>query len=157
MQNSIHSNKYPDNWRQLVSRKIDFFAIMQVLLDYDERSGRVGRVVPPALHHLRRTLAVCPSRSVSIYLRALGGYRYEVLLWHSSEWGQAATAWIHEDAICVERAEYLDQKEHPIHKIVCLSDLYHKHSKRLKTWDCEVEWICKRLGRENSTTILQRD
>lgn len=132
-------------WRELINKKAEFLKIVQLLLDYDERSQRLGRTVPPALHYLRRALVLSPPDTLQVFLRNLGGYRYEVIVYHTSGWGTAATTWLHEDAIQVEREQAATTRSHPVHRILCLTDLFRTHSRKLRDLPIQDNWLGDRM------------
>lgn len=113
-----------DSWRELVSRKEEFLKIVQLLVDFDEKTGRYTRYRDQETHFMRRAVACADQERVRIFLKHLGGYVYSIVAEVSSPGGVVATAWVHEDGIKQER-EGADSL-HPVHNIVCVSDLFEK-------------------------------
>lgn len=100
----------------------EFQKILRMLVEYDERTGRLRHSTQPEQHYLRKAFALCAVSELRIFARALGAFNFAMVgEWRSTE-GYAASAWIHEDGICMEREQFPDPA-HPVHFIVCLSDL----------------------------------
>ena len=114
----------PRIWRELVGRKEEFQGIVRLLTEFDERTGRFRRFGDPETHYMRRALCVCDCDLMRVFFRALGGYVYQVAVELRSRSGSVATGWIHEDGIRAEREAFGAEPRHPVHGIVCLTDLY---------------------------------
>lgn len=109
-------------WLELGQGAAEFQRILQLLVEYDERTGRSKRCAEPHLHLMRKAIALAPTEEVRIYACALGGFVYSLAAELQSACGRLATAWIHEDGIRLEREQFSDPS-HPVHSIVCLTDL----------------------------------
>lgn len=109
-------------WKELVRRKEDFLKIVQLLVDFDEKTGRYARYRDTETHFMRRAVAAADPERVRIFLKHLGGFVYSIVAEVQSPGGLVATAWIHEDGIRQEREGA--PKEHPVHSIVCVTDLF---------------------------------
>ncbi len=111
-------------WRELLGRKDDFQAIVRLLTEFDERTGRFRRFSDPETHYMRRALAVCDSECLRVFVRSLGGFVYQVAVELRGRAGSVATGWVHEDGIRAERETFSGEARHPVHSITCLTDLY---------------------------------
>lgn len=111
-------------WKEIVDRKDEFQQMLKLLLAFDEHSGRCRDYREPELHYMRRAVAVADPSLLRIYLRELGRCVYYIVTELHSGGGRLATAYVHEDGIRQEREQFGDEPEHPVHGIVCLSDLY---------------------------------
>ncbi len=109
-------------WKELVRRKEDFLKIVQFLVDFDEKTGRYARYRDTETHFMRRAIASADAEKVRIFLRHLGGFVYSIVAEVQSPGGFVATAWVHEDGIRQEREGA--EPGHPVHQIVCVSDLF---------------------------------
>lgn len=112
------------DWRELVGRREEFQAIVRLLTEFDERTGRFRRFGDPETHYMRRALCVCDCEQLRVFFRALGGYVYRVAVELRGRCGSVATGWVHEDGIRGERETFAHESGHPVHGIVCLTDLY---------------------------------
>lgn len=119
-------------WRELVRRKEEFLKIVQLLVDFDEKTGRYARYKDTETHYMRRAIASADPEKVRIFLRELGGFVYSIVAEVQSAGGLVATAWVHEDGIRQEREGA--EKKHPVHHIVCVTDLYESAAD-----DCDPE------------------
>lgn len=115
-------NEQASGWRELVKKKDEFLKIVQLLVDFDEKTGRYARYRDTETHFMRRAIACADPEKVRIFLKHLGGFVYSIVAEVHSPGGLVATAWVHEDGIRQEREGA--QKEHPVHSIVCVSDLF---------------------------------
>jgi hypothetical protein len=109
-------------WRELVRRREDFLKIVQLLVDFDEKTGRYARYRDTETHFMRRAIASADPEKVRVFLRHIGGFVYSIVAEVQSPGGLVATAWVHEDGIRQEREGA--QPGHPVHSIVCVSDLF---------------------------------
>ncbi len=128
-------------WRQLTSAHQEFQRILRLLLDYDERNEQQQE--HPELHHLRRSLSVAKTEDICIYLRDMGGYLFHIVAKLNTLGGEAVTAWLHEDGIQAERELRKNEAEHPVHKLLCMSDLMRRHSKIIKLNESIGESVLK--------------
>ena len=112
-------------WRELQTQLEDFFEIVRMLLKYDEQTGRASRL-EPHLHLLRKAVSQAPQSEVRVFLRDLGGWVYHVVVEWRCPIVQMTTTWVHEDGIRREREELFENTEHPVHGIVCVTDLFER-------------------------------
>jgi len=73
-----------------------------------------------------------------IFLQHLGGFIYYVVAELHGPGGRVSTSWVHEDGIRAERDEYAHRKSHPVHTILCLTDLYEENSRPLPENPAEI-------------------
>ena len=111
-------------WKEIIDRKREFQEMLALLLFCDERSGRLREYGEPELHYLRKAAVVADPNCMRIYLRELSPRIYYVVIEMSTGGGRMATAYVHEDGIRSERREHGGHPEHPVHTVVCLSDLF---------------------------------
>lgn len=97
-----------------------FQKIIQLLVDFDSKTGRFKRYNNPEKHYLRSAVGVCMAQSLKVTLKHLGGWVYDV----TAEHPDFKTEWAHEDGIKQERET--SGKEHPVHQIVCVTDLFER-------------------------------
>ncbi len=81
-------------WKELVRRKEDFLKIVQLLVDFDEKTGRYARYRDTETHFMRRAIASADAEKVRIFLRHLGGFVYSIVAEVQSPGGFVATAWV---------------------------------------------------------------
>jgi len=122
-------------WRELIGRKDEFSKIVQLLVEFDEKTGRNLRYSDPETHFMRRAIASAASEKVRYFLKDLGGFVYAIVAELQSSGGMTATAWIHEDGIRQERED--SEASHPVHKIVCVTDLFEADAR-----ECSPEESC---------------
>lgn len=113
-------------WRELSAGKEEMQKIILLLVEFDERTGRFKRYGDPESHWMRKAAATCSPDHLKIYIRDMGSWVYHVVVRVNAAGGDLETSWIHEDGIRAER-ESLGQ-EHPVQKIVCLTDIIEKHA-----------------------------
>ncbi len=135
-------------FRELTERKEDFLKIVQLLVEFDEKTGRYLKYKDPETHYMRRAVAACSPDHVRVFLRHLGGFIYAVVAEVRSAGGLTATAWVHEDGIRQER-DGLDGA-HPVHGIVCVTDLYEEGAH-------EVDLAASCLSQPAMDLLLERD
>ncbi len=100
-----------------------FQEIVALLVDFDFKTGRYNRYRDQEHHWLRKAISVCDPgclRVTALPLPESDGV-YNVTVTYSSERSRFRTSWIHEDGIYQERKTA--PPEHPVHGIVCLTDL----------------------------------
>lgn len=115
--------------KEIVRAKSDFQEIVRMLVEFDEKSGRFGKGNFPDGHYLRKAAGIADLDDVRFFARDLGGYVFYVVVELKTHSSFCVTSWIHEDGIRVEREEYANDKAHPVHGIVCLSDIFEKNAK----------------------------
>jgi len=111
-----------DVWFELKSRKVEFLEILNLLIKFDEKTGRFRRYDSPWTHWLRRSVASADPDQTRIIIRNLGEFVYSVVLQSQSPPGLAICSYVHEDGIRIERDA--TDSSHPVHSIVCLTDLF---------------------------------
>lgn len=112
------------SWIEVTARKDEFTKIIRLLVDFDENTGRYRRYQNQASHWLRRAVSVSGPDQTRILIRHQGGFVYSVIAEIRTGSGFAATAWVHEDGIRLERDQKEAEPRHPVHSIVCLTDLF---------------------------------
>ena len=110
-------------WHELRGGQRDLQSILQILLDYDERSGSLEVIGSMALHFMRRSVGICRSESLRVFALSLGGNVFYLVAEVMLRGGYLATSWIHEDGIYTERRERRHEPEHAVHSVLCLTDL----------------------------------
>ncbi len=118
-------------WMELTGRKEEFRNIVRLLLDFDEKTGRYARYGDPETHYMRKAVAQSSDEKARVFLKELGGFVYHVVVEVRSSGGLVSTGWIHEDGIRSERESYCEDLSHPVHGIVCLSDLYQSSCRKI--------------------------
>jgi len=120
-------------WREILERKEEFQKILQLLVDFDERTGRYLRYVDNETHWMRKAIAASSPENIRVLLRHQGGYIYTIVAQIQTDSGIVASAYVHEDGIMIEREQNPD--EHPVKRIVCMTDLFERSSKELANHD----------------------
>lgn len=118
-------------WKELREGKTEFQKILALLIEFDEKTGRHRKYGEPETHYMRTALAVCDSSRLRIFAKYLGGFLYHVVGELRGTHGNVVTGWLHEDGIQGERVEQ-EGKQHPVHEIVCITDLVGKYGEELK-------------------------
>jgi hypothetical protein len=111
-----------NEWREVVDRKQDFLRILKLLVDFDEKTGLAHKYPAPEAHYIRHAIAVANPETTRIFLRRLKSFVYVVVAEHVSTAGMLVCTYVHEDGIRRERETAA--QDHPVHKIVCLTDLF---------------------------------
>lgn len=111
-------------WKKVGSKQVeDFQKILKVLVRFHDAVLSEGE--KSQSHEFRKRLSEMVvmerTRKVQIYLRKFGKYEYLVYADMNGE----TESWLHVDGIAEER-EQLKGKDHPVHTIVCMSDIYKK-------------------------------
>lgn len=114
----------PEGWLELTGGKDEMQKIVSLLVDFDEKTGRVNRYRDQASHWMRKAVAVCDPNDLRLYVKHSLDWAYCVAAHIVSRAGVVKTTWVHEDGIRAERATA--PAEHAVHSIVCLSDLVQK-------------------------------
>lgn len=109
-------------WKKVGSKQVeDFQKILKVLVRFYD-AVLSEREEKNQSHEFRKALSqMTDTKKVEIYLRKFGKYEYLVYADMNGE----TESWIHVDGIAEER-EQLKGKDHPVHTIVCMSDIYKK-------------------------------
>jgi hypothetical protein len=112
-------------WQQLtVEDNPEFQKIVKLLTEFDDKTGRFISYANPESHYARKAIAIVDPTNLKVYVFPLGGYVYSIVAECTSVSGYIVTAWVHEDGIRQEREDA--DPEHPVHKIVCLTDLFER-------------------------------
>jgi len=109
------------SWYEIIDRKEDFQNILQLLVQFDENTGRY-RKSDPQNHYLRKACTVSPAECLRIFVQRLDESVYYLVLCLDSSGGHEVTGYIHEDGIFDERRTA--PADHPVHRITCLTDLF---------------------------------
>lgn len=106
--------------------KKEFQKIVALLVEYDERTGRIRKSDNNGIvaHHLRKAASVADINNIEVTLTKKEGYIYTVTVSQRDSVSSFTTSWTHEDGIAEERIELKGKPDHPVHTIVCLSDLF---------------------------------
>ena len=118
-------------WRELTDKKEEFQKIVKLLVDFDESTGRYRRYGDPESHYMRRSISVSDPDHLRIFIQDLGGFVYYIVVELRTAGGQVSSSWIHEDGIRAERDEFQHMEDHPVHEIVCMTDLYENNSSEI--------------------------
>jgi hypothetical protein len=102
-----------------------FQEILNLLLRFEERMNPADL---DALHFMRRAVSAADPDDLTVLLGRLEDNLYYVCVRLETEGGQLRTSWLHEDEIYREREIYSDDSSHPVHQILCLTDLYARAS-----------------------------
>ncbi|MBI3395032.1 MAG: hypothetical protein HY042_04285 [Spirochaetia bacterium] len=116
-------------WREIIKRKEEFQKIVGLLVEFDERTGRYQSYGDPEAHFMRKAVSVCRPDDLRVFAKNLGNYVYYVVTELVGSGGHVATGWIHEDGIRAEREGAASG--HPVHRIICLTDLFQDSSQKL--------------------------
>ena len=105
-----------ETWKEIKNEtdKKEFQAIIHILNRYYALSG--------VKNEFREKLVLANSESFTVKIKSLMGNSFSVLV----ELDNALETWIHLDGIVEERKTMTEKGnlEHPVFKIVCLTDLY---------------------------------
>jgi len=116
----------PRDWRLLQSRKEEFSRILQLLVDFDDKTGRALRYRDQETHHMRKAIAVGNPDLRRVYMRRIATDTFSIVSELICDAGMVVTGWLHEDGVHAERAA--QPPEHPVHSIICVSDLFENDS-----------------------------
>lgn len=105
-----------------LSRIEPFQHILNVLVRFDERHLTDDR----HCHYMRRAVAMAPANDLTIVLGRIEDGVYCVFVNLDSRLGYLRTSYIHEDDIYIERQIEADNDDHPVHQLLCLTDLFVK-------------------------------
>lgn len=111
-------------WKEIVKDKGELQNIVRILTDFDTRTGRVEHYVDQYTHYLRKAISVSLESETRIFVKYLSGFRFLVVGEIHGPCGFTATSWVHDDGIMNEREDKSGEPSHPVHSIVCLTDLY---------------------------------
>lgn len=115
-----------ENWKQIhPDNNEDIQKIILLLVEFVERTGQHKNYHDIDAHYARFGVALANPQNIKVYIKHLGGYVYVIIGEVKSNSTRITTAWVHEDGIQQERIEHKDI-EHPVHTIVCVTDLYQK-------------------------------
>ncbi|MBL8020251.1 MAG: hypothetical protein JNM27_11345 [Leptospirales bacterium] len=138
----------PENWRFLTLRRDEFSRILQLLVDFDESTGRAKRYRDPETHYMRRAIAVANPDQSRIFLRRIARDVFSIVAETKSDSGIVVTSLILEDGIHAERAT--KPAEHPVHQIICTSDLFQRDCESIEPLS-DLNPVTKRLLYEVET------
>jgi len=146
------------HWKELSGGRDEFQKIVKLLVDFDETTGRYRRYGDPEAHYMRRSISVADPETLRVFLQDLGGFIYYVVVELKTEGGAVSTSWIHEDGIRAERDEFSEEENHPVHSIVCMTDLYKNYSVKIPLDFHDID-VCdltqEFLARERNPVELQ--
>lgn len=110
----------------VVEKQIDeFLKILRLLVDFDEKTGRVERQPNKFAHYARKALSLAPPEELVITLEKKDQISvYWVCIVLKVPNLTIKAEWVHEDGIAAERIEHGENPEHPVHSIVCMTDIY---------------------------------
>ena len=107
-----------ETWKEIKEEtdKKEFQAIIHILNRYYSLNG--------VKNEFREKLVLSNSESFTVKLKAMAGNAFSVLV----ELNNVLETWIHLDGIVEERKTMTEKGnlDHPVFKIVCLTDLYKK-------------------------------
>lgn len=102
--------------------------IVRLLTDFDIKTGRHLKYPDLHRHYERCAIAHCPTDSLTFVITEMENQQYTYIVQATSNDTQSKdyvkTEWIYEDGIKMERRE--ENKEHPVHRIVCLTDMFEQ-------------------------------
>lgn len=122
----MNENKVPPReWREVVEMKDEFQKILKIMSAFEGHIGRYQESAEPELYFLRKAVSVCPLEMTRAFIREIGADNFYVILEMDVGGGYCATGYIHEDGLHQEKVERAEESEHPIHKMVSMTDIYH--------------------------------
>lgn len=110
------------NWIEVKKGKEDFQKILKILIDFDEKTGRHVRED----HYFRKAISVCDISNLRIFMKETEKAFFSIVVELRSN-GICVTSWLHEDGIALEREQFAADKRHPVHTIVCMTDIHRKN------------------------------
>lgn len=116
------------HWRELTTRKEEFQRILKLLVDFDEKTGRHIRYTDPETHWARHAISSADPSRVRVLMKRISDCVYAIVCECRSSSAIIITSWVHEDGIRSERKTATT--DHPVHKIICISDLFEGDSMR---------------------------
>lgn len=117
-------NSKEKGWRELTRDKGGFQSIVALLVDFDERTGRVEREKRQTDHLIRRSICQAPVDRLRIFINNRDGFIYPVLIFLETGSSTVVARWVLEDGIRMEREELKGVPDHPVHRVLCVPDLY---------------------------------
>jgi len=108
--------------RELQIRKSEFQQIVKTLVQFDELTGRF-RHSASASHFARKIISLANEEDLIVVLQELGENNFLIFVGLDSD-AKTCVTWIHEDSIVSERVKFSDDREHPVHSITCMTDLW---------------------------------
>ncbi len=100
---------------------VAFQQILRLLLRFDEQS-HTSRL--DSSHYMRCAVSVARPSDVTVLCGRLEDGLFYICVRLDSLLGELRTSWLHEDEIYREREVEADDAEHPVHQMLCLTDLY---------------------------------
>ena len=125
MQNENTTDR--SSWREIRLGKEKFQEIVKLLVEFDERSGRHSYAPLKECHFMRKAIALAEPEGLRILVRSYPGFLYYVAAELSNDQGMVTTCWVHEDGIKSERGDHDSEPDHPVHGILCLTDLFEQN------------------------------
>ena len=98
-----------------------------MLVEFDERTGRHEYAPLKECHYMRKAIALGEAEHLRVLACAFPSFLYYVAAELKNCQGRVTTCWVHEDGIESERAQKRDEKDHPVHGITCMSDLFREN------------------------------
>ncbi|MEQ8351646.1 MAG: hypothetical protein RH862_09190 [Leptospiraceae bacterium] len=114
-------------WREIEQGKENFQEIIKMLVEFDERTGRHSYAPLQECHFMRKAISVGNPENLRILVCAYPSNLYYVAARLQNEQGRVTTCWVHEDGVAAERADRRNEPEHPVHQILCMSDIFSKN------------------------------
>ncbi|MBI39218.1 MAG: hypothetical protein CMF59_18375 [Leptospiraceae bacterium] len=115
-------------WRDIVRGKESFQEIVKMLVEFDERTGRHSYAPLKECHFMRKAISVAEPENLRILACSYPSHLFYVAARLSNQQGKLTTCWVHEDGVAAERKDRRDEPDHPVHQIVCMTDLFEQNS-----------------------------
>ncbi|MBU41655.1 MAG: hypothetical protein CMN76_00430 [Spirochaetaceae bacterium] len=115
-------------WKEIKEGKEKFQEIIKMLVDFDERTGRHGYAPLKECHYMRKAIAVGEPSHIRILACSYPAFLYYVAAELSNDQGHVTTCWVHEDGVKAERKDRQDEPDHPVHGVLCMSDLFEQNA-----------------------------
>lgn len=116
------------HWRELTTRKEEFQRILKLLIAFDEKVGRHIRYEAHETHWARHAISSADPSRVRVLMKRISDCVYTIVCECRSSSAIIIASWVHEDGIKSERETAAT--DHPVHKIICISDLFEGDSMR---------------------------
>ena len=106
------------NWTE-INRKEEFQRILNLLIEFEERTGRHKKYGDPKIHDQRKKIAHAKPEKIRIFAKHRGGFMFHIVI----EYEEFSAELILDDGIMEERDEFRHNPDHVVHTIVCTTDL----------------------------------
>ncbi|HBS07150.1 MAG TPA: hypothetical protein DEA96_19410 [Leptospiraceae bacterium] len=116
-------------WREIQKGKESFQEIVKMLVEFDERTGRHSYAPLKECHYMRKAISVGDPENLLVMACAYPSHLYYVTARLSNQQGKVTTCWVHEDGVAAERLDRKEEESHPVHQIVCLTDIFQQNQK----------------------------